>query len=635
MGIPKALCRRPVRMGSLIAAGAAGVAVHGCAGQERQEEATVSATSQAIEASTVAFKVAVPAGLTGLDVVLGASGSLKIADRVKTVTLSGSPAQVSNTGSGQSEVGVDAVVGSLTSQGGVFLRNRAKVQGNLRTGATVTTQQGATVTGRTEQRATLTPYTTVSWNVDFGNRAGGDVTVSPDQSKTLTPGSYGAVSVYARSTLRLSTGTYAFSSLAFESGGKIELDDSFGWVGIYVRSSMSYRGTITTVRGGEPALFMGYAGTNAVTIDTPLHGTFVAPFATINLASVSSGHFGAVFAKSIEAYPDSRITQSPYPYWTSQPRGPTGDTGAGERKTLDDLLTGSSVGPEVRAFLTAGYTSLGLAPSQAAAQALRAKRSEVLTAVSAAFDPEGSFVDKRCLVSAAAALAHVEAVPFLNRALWAVPPTLDETRLDPHDPRFAGEGVVLGYALNGLRTIAQAGHVEGQNAIYQAALTHPLTGVRARAVYFLNHLFGEDAAAKALLKSRLAPKDVWMTGIVAGQALGTGTVGANAVPGPRTEPNLAIKPLLDCVEKVNATTWRAHFGYTNPSYYAVSLEVGNNNRFDTAPADRSQPTTFDSGVHHEVFTVQFNGTPITWSVQGNAVSASSSSVACEGGVIIK
>lgn len=634
MGIPKALYRHTyIGVASLVSVGATGVVFVGCSAREQREESTIAVASQAVEGNAVNFSVAFPVGLTGLDLVLSADASLKIDDRVKTVTLSGAPAQIANTGTGQTEIGADAAVGSLTSQGNVFLRNRAKVLGNVRTGGVVSYQQGASITGRTEEHATLTPNAKVTWSVDFGNATGGDVSLEPDQKKAIGPGSYGVISTKAGSTLRLSTGTYTFKSLAFESGSTIELDDSAGWVGIYVRSSMSHRGTVTTIRGGQPALFIGYAGTGAVAIESPLKATFIAPFASVNLASISTGHAGAVFAKAIEVQPGTTLTQMPYPYWTTQPKTPAGDTGSSGRRTLDDVLAGQAAGPEVRAFLTAGYTSLSLAASEAAAAALRAKRTEVLAAVSSAFDPNGSFIDKRCMVSAAAALKHVDAVPFLSRALWAVSPTLDETKVDPHEARFAGESVVLGYALSGLRTIALAGHCQGKDALYQAALTHPLTGVRARAVYFLNHLFGEDAAARALLKSRLAAKDVWMTTVVAGTPLGTATINTSST-GPTSTPKLAITPLLDCVESINSTTWKAWFGYNNPALNPVTLEVGNNNTFNASPADRAQTTTFQPGEHHQAFSVQFNGTPITWSVQGKPVSASSQSTIC-GGVVIQ
>src|SRR5262249_46787836 len=65
-----------------------------------------------------------------------------------------------------------------------------------------------------------------------------------------------------------------------------------------------------------------------------------------------------------------------------------------------------------------------------------------------------------------------------------------------------------------------------------------------------------------------------------------------------------VIPTVTCVDFVSGSTYRAHFGYTNPSL-SVAFPVGALNSVSPAPADRGQPTNFQSGVVADAFTADF------------------------------
>jgi hypothetical protein len=90
----------------------------------------------------------------------------------------------------------------------------------------------------------------------------------------------------------------------------------------------------------------------------------------------------------------------------------------------------------------------------------------------------------------------------------------------------------------------------------------------------------------------------------------------------------AVKLLTPCVTKTGATEWWASFGYESASAQPVGVAIGATNTFTPTPADRGQPTRFDPGLHARAFSVQFNGSALTWKVGTLTVTASSTSPVC-------
>jgi hypothetical protein len=215
-----------------------------------------------------------------------------------------------NSGSGLTEIGVQANTGDILSIGNVTLHDRAVVNGVVQTQGTIAPGSNIVVTGGSTQHATLNlpPPLDIS-SVVFPAPTGGVVTVNPDQTASRPPGSYAAVTVYSRARLRLTAGRYFFTSLDLEPLARLEVDESAGPVVIFVKSSLIYRGSIVTPANVLATIFLGYTGTQAVTLEAPFNGTFVAPNASLMLGVDTSIQFrGQYVAKTFELRPDSVIT---------------------------------------------------------------------------------------------------------------------------------------------------------------------------------------------------------------------------------------------------------------------------------------------------------------------------------------
>lgn len=115
------------------------------------------------------------------------------------------------------------------------------------------------------------------------------------------------------------------------------------------------------------------------------------------------------------------------------------------------------------------------------------------------------------------------------------------------------------------------------------------------------------------------------------------TLPGQASPSPALSPKpsaaatpalFKVVPLLDCVTQAG-NTFHAAFGYRNPNPAAVTIPLGTKNVISPSSLDGSQPISFAPGSHHQVFHVAFfkRGTA-TWSLNGQTVTASSSSPPC-------
>lgn len=98
----------------------------------------------------------------------------------------------------------------------------------------------------------------------------------------------------------------------------------------------------------------------------------------------------------------------------------------------------------------------------------------------------------------------------------------------------------------------------------------------------------------------------------------------DAVTAERIKP---VKPVLECVEALSATQWRAHFGYTNSSREEIPISVSIFNRFWPPPVSRKQPTVFLSGSREDAAEVTFNPRSSTAWVLGSAFAMANGSSA--------
>lgn len=228
------------------------------------------------------------------DVAIFAKEALTLADSAKATLGSGWANVVSG---GTTELGALSHTGNVLSRGNTWLRSNATVTGNVVTGGVVDKQPSASVSGLTVQNSYVAPH-----ELDFRPTfpaSTGDVRLEPNVSRTITPGSFGEVSLKNGSVLTLRAGKYFFRSLLLETGSKIVLADA-GAVTVYVDTSLTHRGTIVAAGGGDPQLFLGYFGQNSAFIESAFAGTVLAPKAELILGSnVPMTMRGVFFARRV------------------------------------------------------------------------------------------------------------------------------------------------------------------------------------------------------------------------------------------------------------------------------------------------------------------------------------------------
>ncbi len=234
-------------------------------------------------------------------VVAYASGEMQLADRVTT-----SPdAVLVNAGNGVLEIGVDAVVGPVLSKGSVQLRNFGQVFGDLRTGGSLTVQSGGEVLGDVVE-GTDPGASPLAWQIAFPAPSGGDVRLEPGQSATLTPGSYGELSVKNGATVTLAAGVYHFDRISLEAGSILVTNPEAATT-ISAKSGLTVRGTVVS-DGTAPGLTLAYFGTEAAFVETGLAARIAAPNAELVLGGQGQGFVGQFFAKRLVVRPDCTLT---------------------------------------------------------------------------------------------------------------------------------------------------------------------------------------------------------------------------------------------------------------------------------------------------------------------------------------
>lgn len=90
-----------------------------------------------------------------------------------------------------------------------------------------------------------------------------------------------------------------------------------------------------------------------------------------------------------------------------------------------------------------------------------------------------------------------------------------------------------------------------------------------------------------------------------------------------------VTPILECVADNGDGTYTARFGYDNPNPFVVVVGADRDNSFQPPPAFRTgQPEAFAPGRVADWFGVLFDGTGLTWVLDGHAVTANRNSPRC-------
>lgn len=236
---------------------------------------------------------------------LQANSSLIVSDHSRVTLGSSGFGTLVNSGTSQTQLGVEAFSGDVLSSAPVELRDRGHVEGFVRSAGQVVARSGATISGPTFQGApvgALPPFPSLPAIV----AGSGNIDVQPDQVRNLSPGAYGNVAVKSRARLVLSGGTYSFASLQIEPQAIVQHSAP---TTLLVSSSFSYRGSFS----GPGLVTIGYGG-NDTALEAPFDGEVIAPLALLRIGAAGSGQVftGTYSARSIEVRPDVTVRHAAY-----------------------------------------------------------------------------------------------------------------------------------------------------------------------------------------------------------------------------------------------------------------------------------------------------------------------------------
>ena len=90
-----------------------------------------------------------------------------------------------------------------------------------------------------------------------------------------------------------------------------------------------------------------------------------------------------------------------------------------------------------------------------------------------------------------------------------------------------------------------------------------------------------------------------------------------------------VRPVLECVTNNGDGTYTAFFGYKNENSVSVYIPVGSKNKFTPNPQDRGQTRVLLPGRQIKIYTVNFNGSNLVWTLNGRTSTASANSAPCQ------
>lgn len=197
------------------------------------------------------------------------------------------------------------IEGSVGSVGNVALGVESRIAGDLVAGGTIQQADRSSVSGSVVRNSPQIDFSLPSFTV--GNQ---DYVLNSEDTKSLVPGNYGALTLNSRSTLYLSTGTYTFASLNVNSWSTVSFACMDGPVKIYVKDAVNLGDHSTLLRDcadvpGNFWLFVQNGGVN-LGPDNLFRMRVVAPDASVTVGSRVEFH-GSIWARQINVEPDSKL----------------------------------------------------------------------------------------------------------------------------------------------------------------------------------------------------------------------------------------------------------------------------------------------------------------------------------------
>lgn len=293
------------------------LALSGCQAQGSEGEKVRGIEQQVVSGEEVNVSFTVPATVSNTGVLISSTNRVQIDDGA-SLGASSSPVVVVGGDGAQSEFGSGVkVFGDIIGGSDVLLRSQMQAYGNVRASGQVNKQDGSVVVTGTSVSGAVIPDTTTSWNIQWPEESGGNITLPPDTPNTpVAPGRYGSVIAYSRSTLTFSSGTYYLDTLTLEPQVNFRVDASGGPVEIYVGDAMTLNVGINYVGGDEGQVLIGYLGDQNIIFQEAMAATILAPNAKIELRRPSNDatHKGSYFAKAVQVYSDAKVELLPFEF---------------------------------------------------------------------------------------------------------------------------------------------------------------------------------------------------------------------------------------------------------------------------------------------------------------------------------
>lgn len=203
---------------------------------------------------------------------------------------------------GEINIGVEAVVGDVSSASQVFLRDRAAV-GNVNTRGTISI--GSSVTAASTSQGVFQKFDNVSSSmppgVTFPSPIPQTFVTQPNQS--FAPGIYGDVTVYAGASIHLTDGMYVFHKLDLESHSVLTKTGAGNtWVFVATEYNVTLRGQVLAPPGqlfiAAPNVNNGY-----INVNDDFSATIVAPGADVEIDMMPFATFtGSAFGHQVRIH---------------------------------------------------------------------------------------------------------------------------------------------------------------------------------------------------------------------------------------------------------------------------------------------------------------------------------------------
>jgi hypothetical protein len=208
----------------------------------------------------------------------------------------------------------DTVYGTVLCKGTIFLRERARIEGNVTAGQTVNQQNSVVITGTLRNYAQMNLPKLTTPTISYGTTS---VSVPANTNYTLIPGSYNIFHAFANVNLTIQAGNYSFKEFILEPNVKVAFAVNQGTrAELKIKDNCSLgNGTIMSLPAGSSSSYsvsflsaqttQFYIGTDAV-----IKGVIFAPDAEVHVYSRTTIS-GSLYGRRVIVEPDVKICKPP------------------------------------------------------------------------------------------------------------------------------------------------------------------------------------------------------------------------------------------------------------------------------------------------------------------------------------